>query len=286
MNNLTIIGDRRCPTTWAYLHYLYKAKLKIKNLWLVDFFNSKTRNKYKRLILNTFIAKSFISLNRDIKDLFKNKDFKKLSQDFQFDASLEIIKNMRKKDLNQISANVSYFSFSGFDDENLKQKIIENVDTAFLYTNGGIVPQTILELDMVKILHIHPGIVPYFRGSDCLIWSAFIKGKLGASCFYMNPKIDEGKVIQTQEYPLPKIGTLNSALIIDDGETAYKLLLSTIDPHLRGNLFQKIVSENNGKDFRNLRCHEQIKYNRTAFLKIHPILRNKLIKKCFLPDHL
>ena len=54
----------------------------------------------------------------------------------------------------------------------------------------------------IKILHIHPGVVPKFKGSDCLLWSGLKSGHFGASCFYMNYKIDEGDLISTKKFKI------------------------------------------------------------------------------------
>jgi methionyl-tRNA formyltransferase len=72
-----------------------------------------------------------------------------------------------------------------------------------LYTSGGRVPGDLLSTSPSRMIHIHPGVVPYVRGSDCLFWSVLTRGRPGMSCFYMNAGIDTGDIIHTREFDAP-----------------------------------------------------------------------------------
>ena len=68
-------------------------------------------------------------------------------------------------------------------------------------------PGTILHRAMLssgkQFLHIHPGIVPEFRGSTTLYYSLLREGTCGASALWLNERIDGGPVIATRAYPAP-----------------------------------------------------------------------------------
>ena len=109
---------------------------------------------------------------------------------------------------------------------------------AVLYTGGGLVPRSLLELEGLRFLHIHPGYLPNVRGADCLMWSMLLRGKPGASCFYMASGIDVGHIIAKRDFP-PLVIPGYSGLPDDD--TLYRTLFSFFDPMLRAILFVQDV---------------------------------------------
>jgi methionyl-tRNA formyltransferase len=56
----------------------------------------------------------------------------------------------------------------------------------------------------VPILHVHPGLVPQFKGSTTIYYSVLARGKVGASAFFINEQIDDGPVILKREFELPR----------------------------------------------------------------------------------
>ena len=160
--------------------------------------------------------------------------------------------------------------------------MVQAGDTAFLYTNGGRVPASLLGRPEIRVLHIHPGIVPDLRGSDCLLWSAVVRGQLGVSCFYMSSGIDEGALIGQREFALPQLPAL--APLLEGGEEpiAYRALLYAVDPHLRAQLLVDVLHMHEGVDLRCLPACEQVPASRPAYLWMHPRLRLQVMKELFL----
>lgn len=107
-----------------------------------------------------------------------------------------------------------------------------------LYTAGGRVGSELLGLPGVRMLHIHPGIVPEIRGSDGLFWSLATAGRPGASCFYMNPGIDTGPVILTRTFDPIRLAPALRDVAPHDLATA---LLFACDPHLRAQLLLEVL---------------------------------------------
>ncbi|EFL91636.1 hypothetical protein REG_1079 [Candidatus Regiella insecticola LSR1] len=84
----------------------------------------------------------------------------------------------------------------------------------YLFTGGGIVPGSFFNLKNTRFLHIHPGYLPNIRGADCLLWSTMLAGYASATCFYLDPGIDTGDVINAAF--LPKIRLPDAASHLDE----------------------------------------------------------------------
>jgi len=278
--NLIIIGDITCSTTRIYLEYLKREGYKIEGLWLINFqIKENLKNKIKRLISNIFSNKDKILSNQ-----FKtyDKEFRNLTMDIQNSSSFKSIDFGSKIELNSITKKVSIFNFTDYKDKNLQQLIKKNSSNAFLYTNGGIVPKTLLNDPDIKILHIHPGIVPEFRGSDCLLWSGLKKGKFGTSCFYMNSEIDEGNLISKKEFNVEKINCLKEKLDNNKGDLVYRAILYSYDPHLRASLLIETIKNTAIDNLKELDCKSQNNNKFFPYLWMHEKIRTKTIRKLFL----
>ncbi|MFC1902372.1 formyltransferase family protein [Chloroflexota bacterium] len=54
-----------------------------------------------------------------------------------------------------------------------------------------------------RFLHIHSGILPYYRGSTTLYYSLLKEGQCGATALFLDERIDTGPVIRRRAYPAP-----------------------------------------------------------------------------------
>lgn len=54
-----------------------------------------------------------------------------------------------------------------------------------------------------KLLHVHPGRVPEFRGSTPMYYSLIAEQNLSASAIFLEPEIDAGPVLAQRNFPLP-----------------------------------------------------------------------------------
>ncbi|MEP2705274.1 MAG: formyltransferase family protein [Roseibium sp.] len=278
--NLTIIGDTCCSTTKTYLEYLKSAGFRPRNLWLIDFVlpDDRTR-KMQRLFGPDF--GQFFHRRQD-----NRTGSSHWSKEFQVtcNALIEVaapikVNLFEEFQYENYAENISRFCAEDYDDLYLQRQIQKTKGTAFLYTNGGIVPATILNNMNNRFLHMHPGIVPAVRGSDCFLWSCHARKQPGVSCFYMSPEIDEGDIIQTLEFYMPDLSTLRDLLDEGNGDLAYRALLFALDPHLRGQILVKVLRENLRTDLRLLPAHSQPSVVRPAYLWMHPNIRDIVFKK-------
>jgi hypothetical protein len=279
--NLTVIGDRACSTTRTYLAYLREARLRPQRLWLVDFRRATGKERLARRLLGAGLTQGLLRMFRGTSESPREEAFASLCLRLQVEAGFPPIDHFAPLDADGQAVEVERFSAENFDDPQLHSRIARARDTAFLFTNGGIVPAKILERPDVRMLHVHPGIVPDMRGSDCLLWSALVRGRVGVSCFYMSPGIDEGDVIGQREFDLPRLASLAELLTPRDEDTAYRALLFAVDPHLRAQLLVDILRAHPDADLRRLPARKQPAALRPAYLWMHPRLRLHVMRKAF-----
>lgn len=279
--NLTVIGDRACSTTRTYLVYLRQERLSPRCLWLIRFAPVPRRLRRLRSVLGARLADALMSGRGDT-DLPREQGFADLCLRLQAEAGFEPIDYFSPWRPAEYAERVESFSASDFHDPYLQRRITGTGDTAFLYTNGGIVPASLLARPGVRILHVHPGIVPEMRGSDCLLWSALVRRRIGVSCFYMSPGIDEGEVIGQREFDLPRLPSLTALLDSDREEAAYRALLFAVDPHFRAQLLVEVLRAYREVDLRHLPARAQPPAPRPPYLWMHPRLRLRAIREAFL----
>ena len=146
----------------------------------------------------------------------------------------------------------------------------------YLFTGGGLVPKNILELPNTSFIHIHPGFLPYTRGADGISWSTLTRGKPGAACFYMVPKLDEGHLISTEEFEGLHFQKPKSA----DTQTLYRLIYSFYNPAIRA-LCLRHVLEKFGT-LKDLPTTEQEISKGITFHFMHDLLKQKVLNNIFV----
>lgn len=278
--NLTVIGDKKCSTTLTYLTYLNRAGLVPKRLWLVDFGVCESpRWAFPRGLFSSLKRKITPSLSAA--EANGEQQFHELGENLQTDAGFDVISHLSDWSPEQYASSVKEFSVHSFNDEYLRKLMVKHSDTAFLYTNGGIVPAGLLDEPEIKILHVHPGIVPQFRGSDCFLWSGYVSGKLGMSCFYMSAGLDEGEVLHKQEFPLPRLLSILPFLDESNEALAYRALLYFVDPHYRALTLVTTLSQNLNGDLRKLPSIPQKSTVEFPYLWMHPMVRLQILRDIF-----
>ena len=164
--------------------------------------------------------------------------------------------------------------------DNKLVKLLENeFCKTFLFTGGGILKKEILSIKDSKFIHIHPGVVPYVKGSNGIFWSYLIRGKSGYSCFYMNEGIDTGDILYTQEYEIDKF---NKGIIekysIDE---MYYHILKFYDPILRAITLIKLIDKSliENKKLNQLDYKKQNPEEGRTYFRMHKTLLKFTIEK-------
>ena len=115
-----------------------------------------------------------------------------------------------------------------------------------LFTGGGMVPTNLLNIPQCRFIHVHPGVLPNVRGADGLLWSVLLRGRPGATAFYMSPGLDTGDIILSSELDIPPMPKDFTVL---DTATAYRLLYAFVDPLLRAVMLRRVVENSSGDLF-------------------------------------
>lgn len=172
--------------------------------------------------------------------------------------------------------SVDLLLIKNFNDDRLTTHLSENCKGNVLYTGGGIVPQKILNLKNIKMLHIHPGFLPDIRGADCSLWSNLVYGSPSVSAFYMAPKIDKGDVIFSTWVPKLEIKVAKDYAV----DTLYRSIFSFIDPWIRSYALKLLLSGISKGTA--LSGHRQDDSTGTTYYFMSAKVREKALKKYFV----
>lgn len=181
------------PVGKAYLQLLLHHKMVPSKIVYLDWTNIKKSDSFFLKIykkLPTYIQLSFFILH-----------FKRIlnKNEFRFNIFTDVKTTLKKHKLDYISIKCD-----SINDKNVVKLIREMNEDILIYTSGGIVRKELFNTGK-KVLHIHPGYLPYVRGSNGLLWSILVRDKPGFTCFFMNEGIDTGDIIMKKEYINPII---------------------------------------------------------------------------------
>lgn len=171
---------------------------------------------------------------------------------------------IKKHDLKK----VTFFSCDHLDNKICKF-IIKQKEKEFIISPkpGELIKNKAL-LKKKKLIHFHPGNLPYFKGSTVLYYTLLNKKKIYCTCFILSEKIDSGKIIFKKIFRKPKFKN--------------ELDVEKFDNNLRS---ETLIHYLNGSS----KKIKDIKYNTINYFIIHPVLRKiainnnhfKFIKKIF-----
>lgn len=150
-----------------------------------------------------------------------------------------------------------------------------------LFTGGGIVPPQILGIQGIRVLHVHPGHLPYVRGGDGLLWSVLLRGCPGASVFFMAEGIDTGDIIEAVDFPSVSFDLAGT--IRPSDEMLYRALYSFYDPLVRAKLLVDVL-ERTGSDFARIESVRQNLADGVTFHFMHSELRRRALERLFPPS--
>ena len=128
---------------------------------------------------------------------------------------------------------------------------------------GIILRKEILSVGM-KFIHIHPGIVPEYKGSTPIYYSILKDEKCGATAFFMNEEIDSGDIIMQREFDRPTPG--EDIDYYFDCSMRATLLKEILDSYVSKGEFPKETLLQNA--------------NEETYFIIHPVLKHIAILMC------
>ncbi len=148
----------------------------------------------------------------------------------------------------------------------IKLLLEQSTHQNWLFSGGGIIKKMIFDAGK-NLIHIHPGILPAYRGSTTFYYSLVEKGYVGASAFFMKEEIDAGDVIdELQFYINMKIDTTN-ALFMD----------YILDPYIRGEVLKKVLLQLMSDTPFTTRTLELLE--KAPYYIAHPFIRHLAVQK-------
>lgn len=281
------------PLTSFYVHYLNQLGYQFSEIIHLPTFPKNTFNNIilnivpenirKQLIVNSSQKAGFYFPNK----IYKQQSSLVINISKYTNTLSENILDLYQKTLFQTNWQNFTPNYSTIENPILKsddflEKFQSAKNSILLYTGKQIVPQKILLTPSKKILHAHPGHLPFVRGADGLLWSTEKRNHPSISCFIMKPQIDTGDIYHIKHFEPIKI-SLSSAL---DDLTLYRSIFSFIDPLMRaitiGELIANAMSNGSARfeQFFELGIKQDINIGNTyRFMTEHE--RNLTLRKIF-----
>lgn len=121
---------------------------------------------------------------------------------------------------------------------------------------GGVLLKPAILSQGKRLLHVHPGRLPDYRGSTTVYWSYLLEGTVSASAILMEAELDAGPVLLTLDFKVGK------------GEADFDYL---VDPAVRAKVLLECL-----RDFDRLlaAARPQPAAGGDTFYIIHPVLRH------------
>ena len=165
----------------------------------------------------------------------------------------------------KFNARVYKLHTSNINDRSVIECMKKLKNDFILFTGGGILKKEILSQGK-KIIHIHPGILPYYRGSTCFYYSILDNYSIGATAFIMNQNIDTGNIIMSKKFRI-------NYFILNEQKYFMDYVL---DNYIRSNVLEIVLKFfRKQKYFKTKKNHESWH----PYYIAHPLIRHLAIKK-------
>lgn len=226
--------------------------------------NNRSKAYLQNLISNNFIPSKIIVLNNNHVTLVEHTENDKIISkhtnqifirklddlDISFDEKEHVLKTIQNHNIEFVEINNS--------DVNSKEVVDEvaSIKDEYIVYSGpssSILKKEILSKQK-KIIHVHPGWLPKFRGSTTIYYSMLLKCKIGCSVIFLEEGIDKGPVLYRQEYD------------ISEKDIDFDYLL---DPLVRAKTLIEFFKTEEIKPMK-----QNNDQDKTTFYIIHPVLKH------------
>ena len=142
-----------------------------------------------------------------------------------------------------IELNIPILQPDKLKDENFISEVKNLTPDLIVVVAFRVLPKEILSIPKLGAINLHASLLPKYRGAAPINW-AIINGekKSGVTTFFLNEKIDSGKIIFQKECEISSemnAGDLHDNLSVIGSE----LLIKTINSILNGNVVELIQNE-------------------------------------------
>ena len=180
--------------------------------------------------------------------IFSDQSKKSIEKDKKifFERTKGYFQNLKLSDLK--NENINYYFVN---DHNSKStlKLIKNKKLDFLF-NGGVIKR--IDTKILKstkgIVNIHPGILPYYRGCNCVEWAVLNGDIVGNTSHFMEKHYDSGPIIMKSKLNLKSCYSYEN-LRIKVYKNGINLCSKTFDFLRKKNFKKKLVIQEHTKSF-------------------------------------
>jgi phosphoribosylglycinamide formyltransferase 1 len=256
------------------------------------------KKKYKILILSGDLLKHkyvAIKLLRAFKgsNVIFEKYPKNINKNYSKDKSKEIINHFKKVEFYE---KKFFYKFCNKNKNYLKKRTLfeikkGNINTAKVFNKikknnpnliilnaTSIIKKNFISQFKNKIINIHSGLIPYYRGAGCNVWTFYNKELeyTGVSIHFVNEKIDDGKILLQSQTKFQKndnthsVGCRNAKLSVKLSTEVIKYLSK--NPNYKG---KKIFTKKNSIFYKR-------DFKKGVILQINKLLKSGLVKKYYL----
>ncbi len=205
------------------------------------------------IIQNAFKKRKYFLYDTKMQDnAVFNMNYSKPEKYATFNTKESVIETLENN-------NINYFTVQAVsvNDNKIVEVVEKTSPTFFVFGGGGILRKPILSVGK-KFIHIHPGRIPYFRGSHCIEWSVLEEERCVVSAIFMNEIIDGGELIAQREFDYPELENNNIAPLYSS--------------HIRSELLIDIIKDYCKNDKFN--SSKQNASEGETYYKMHPALTN------------
>lgn len=208
----------------------------------------------QKIILNNIKLDEVIFMNDGRCENTYDNEEKNTAIRYGFDISETVIDTLEKHQI-----QYHEFRFVDINHPILIEYLKKSKTDFFIFSGGGILRKEVLDSGP-KFIHLHPGIVPQYRGSTCFYYSIINEDMCGVTVFVMDEGLDTGPVIYQKIFPKP------DHIFVDQIYDPY-IRSETLVEVLKNNILQKDIPNQKTQD------------GNTYFI-IHPVLKHIAILSC------
>ena len=155
-------------------------------------------------------------------------------------------------------------------------KKIEDINPNLIILNAtSLIKKKLINLYKNKIINVHAGLIPYYRGTGCNVWTFYNKELeyTGMTVHFVNERIDDGKII-CQEQSNFEINDNTHTVGCKNVKLSLKLCKDTIkflskNPNYKG---KKILTKKSSIFFKK-------DFNKSVVIRINELIKSGLVKK-------
>jgi len=218
--------------------------------------NTRSKAYLQKIIQNKILLDSIIFMN----DQRKTKEFSteiiEHGKKCGFDITNSIEETLRKYQL-----QYKEFQFVDINHHELIKFVQNSKIDIFIFTGGGILKTKILSVGS-KFIHLHPGIVPEYRGSTCFYYSIINDDQCGVTAFFMDEKLDTGDIILQKYFKKPD----------------HEFIDEIYDSHIRSETLVELLKNKKYED-KSILKQQNLDQGETYYV-IHPVLKHIAILNC------